>query len=84
MPFAIEVSTIVVRGRSGGAVVYDVGENRHEHHILKETRVPARISAETTAAAAALGRRIADALGYVGCSASRCSSSGTTAGSGCS
>ncbi len=66
VPFALEVSAIVVRGRSGGAAVYAVGENRHENHILKETRVPARVSPETAAAAVALGGRIADALGYVG------------------
>lgn len=66
VPFALEVSAIVVRGRGGAVAVYDIGENRHENHILKETRVPARVGAETAAAAEALGRRIADALGYVG------------------
>jgi 5-(carboxyamino)imidazole ribonucleotide synthase len=66
VPFALEVSAIVVRGRSGEVAVYDIGENRHENHILKETIVPARISPETAAAARDLGRRIAEALGYVG------------------
>lgn len=66
VPFALEVSAIVVRARAGAVAVYDIGENRHENHILKETRVPARVGAETAEAAAALGRRIADALGYVG------------------
>lgn len=66
VPFAMEVSAIVVRGAGGEAAVYDIGENSHVNHILKETRVPARVSPETAGAAAALGRRIADALDYVG------------------
>lgn len=66
VPFALEVSAIVVRGANGAVAVYDIGENSHANHILKETRVPARIGAETAAAAVALGRRIADALDYVG------------------
>ncbi|MBS1180692.1 MAG: purK [Proteobacteria bacterium] len=66
VPFAVEVSAIVVRGADGAAAVYDIGENSHANHILKETRVPARIGTDTAAAAAALGRRIADALDYVG------------------
>jgi len=66
VPFALEVSAIVVRGADGAAAVYDIGENSHANHILKETRVPARVSAATAAAAATLGRRIADALDYVG------------------
>lgn len=66
VPFALEVSAIVVRGADGTAAVYDIGENSHANHILKETRVPARTSAATASAAAILGRRIADALDYVG------------------
>ncbi len=66
VPFALEVSAIVVRGADGSAAVYDIGENSHANHILKETRVPARVSAETAAAAVGLGRQIADALDYVG------------------
>lgn len=66
VPFALEVSAIVVRGADGAAAVYDVGENSHANHILKETRVPARISADTAMSAVKLGRRIADALDYVG------------------
>ncbi|BBE74025.1 5-(carboxyamino)imidazole ribonucleotide synthase [Oharaeibacter diazotrophicus] len=66
VPFALELSAIVVRGAAGDVAVYDVGENRHENHILKETVVPARVAPETRAAADALGRRIAERLGYVG------------------
>lgn len=66
VPFALEVSAIVVRGADGAVAVYDIGENSHANHILKETRVPARIGAGTADVAVALGRRIADALDYVG------------------
>lgn len=66
VPFALEVSAIVVRGADGSVAVYDIGENSHANHILKETRVPARVGADTAAAAVELGRRIADALDYVG------------------
>ena len=66
VPFAMEVSAIVVRGADGAVAVYDIGENSHANHILKETRVPARVGSDTAGAAVALGRRIADALDYVG------------------
>ncbi|WP_026783968.1 5-(carboxyamino)imidazole ribonucleotide synthase [Pleomorphomonas koreensis] len=66
IPFAIEVSAIVVRAADGSSAVYDIGENSHVHHILKETRVPAAVAPATAAAAADLGRRIAVALDYVG------------------
>lgn len=66
VPFSLEVSAIVARGRDGNALVYEIGENRHEHHILKETRIPARVLPETLDAARAIGRRIAEALDYVG------------------
>jgi len=66
IPFALEVSAIVVRGADGVSAVYDIGENSHANHILKETRVPARLAPSTAEAAVALGRRIADALDYVG------------------
>ena len=66
VPFAMEVSAIVVRGADGAVAVYDIGENSHANHILKETRVPARVDSDTAGAAVTLGRRIADALDYVG------------------
>ncbi|ODN68435.1 5-(carboxyamino)imidazole ribonucleotide synthase [Methylobrevis pamukkalensis] len=66
VPFALEVSAIVVRGAAGGTAVYDIGENRHANHILDETIVPAPVAAATAAAARDLGVAIADHLGYVG------------------
>lgn len=66
IPFAFEMSAIVARSRSGTSFVYPLGENVHVNHILKETRVPARVSPETAAEAVGIATRIADALDYVG------------------
>lgn len=66
VPFTLECSVIVARGADGTLASYDVGENRHENHILKQTLVPARIAPATAAAARDLATRIADALSYVG------------------
>jgi 5-(carboxyamino)imidazole ribonucleotide synthase len=64
--FDMEISVIAARGWDGTVAVYDVPENHHENHILKTSTVPARISAETTAAARVMARRIISALDYVG------------------
>ncbi len=66
IPFVLECSAIVVRSGSGDVQVYDIGENRHENHILKETIVPARVALSTLGAARDLGVRIATALDYIG------------------
>jgi 5-(carboxyamino)imidazole ribonucleotide synthase len=64
--FDLEISVIAARGWSGDAAVYDVPENQHENHILRHSRVPARISAEVADVARGYGQRIAAALDYVG------------------
>lgn len=64
--FSLEMSAIVARSGDGRSAVYPLGENIHVNHILKQTRVPARIDAATAAEAGRLARRIADALDYVG------------------
>ena len=66
VPFAREVSVLAARGLDGTVVTFDVPENEHRDHILKFSRVPAEISAETEAAAKAIGARVAEALDYVG------------------
>ncbi|MFM8607108.1 MAG: 5-(carboxyamino)imidazole ribonucleotide synthase [Hyphomicrobiales bacterium] len=66
IPFEREVSVIAARNASGDVVTYDVCENRHAHHILAETTLPARISAETEQAAKDAASRIGAALNYVG------------------
>jgi 5-(carboxyamino)imidazole ribonucleotide synthase len=66
VPFEMEVSTIVVRGAGGTYGVYDIGENRHENHILRRTTVPAPVPDTTRGSAASLAIRIAEQLDYVG------------------
>jgi 5-(carboxyamino)imidazole ribonucleotide synthase len=66
VPFVREVSVVAARGRSGEFAAYDVTENRHSNHILHTSTVPAKLSAEASAEAQAMARRIADALEYVG------------------
>src|SRR5262249_55429329 len=66
VPFEREVSVLTVRGLDGSSVSYDLAENRHEHGILAESRVPAAVSADTVAAAKRIGMSIAGGLDYVG------------------
>jgi len=64
--FAREVSVVAARGADGAYAAFDTVENRHRDHILDLTLAPARVDAETDAAAQALARRVADGLGVVG------------------
>ncbi len=64
--FAFECSVIVARGQDGAMACYPAVENRHENHILSETLVPARMSAELLAEADRMGRAIAEGLDLVG------------------
>jgi len=64
--FDKEISVIAARGWDGAIAVYDVPENRHEHHILRTSTVPAAIPATTAAMARDFGGRIIAALDYVG------------------
>lgn len=66
IPFEKEISIMVARGADGSAVTYDPAENRHRYHILDVSIVPARISPAVALEAAAIARRIADALDYRG------------------
>lgn len=66
VPFVLECSIVLARGLDGTVVPFDVAENRHEHHILKYTTVPATVSAATAAAAREIGTKVAAALGHVG------------------
>jgi 5-(carboxyamino)imidazole ribonucleotide synthase len=66
VPFECEVSVVAARGQGGSFAAFDVIENRHEHHILRRSTVPAAVPAETLAEAVAIARRIAEALDYVG------------------
>jgi 5-(carboxyamino)imidazole ribonucleotide synthase len=66
VPFTKEISVVAARGPRGEFAAFDVCENTHEGHILKSTRVPARLPDEITAEAIRLTRVIADALVYCG------------------
>jgi 5-(carboxyamino)imidazole ribonucleotide synthase len=64
--FEKEVSIIAARGWDGSIAVYDVPENRHANHILRESIVPAQIAPQTAMAARDIAARITGALDYVG------------------
>jgi 5-(carboxyamino)imidazole ribonucleotide synthase len=64
--FAFEASVIGVRGIDGSFAAYDPPENIHEHHILRRSIVPSRLSAAQVDEAKTIAKRIADALDYVG------------------
>ncbi|MFT6532725.1 MAG: 5-(carboxyamino)imidazole ribonucleotide synthase [Limimaricola cinnabarinus] len=64
--FSHEVSVIGARGIDGAVACFDPGENRHEDGILRETIVPARLSASQRTDAVLLAARILTALDYVG------------------
>jgi 5-(carboxyamino)imidazole ribonucleotide synthase len=64
--FDTEISVIAARGWDGSIAVYDVPENRHVHHILHTSTVPAAVPAQTAEQARGLGGRIIEALDYVG------------------
>ncbi|MBK1814821.1 5-(carboxyamino)imidazole ribonucleotide synthase [Luteolibacter yonseiensis] len=66
VPFDKELSVMVARGADGVTVTYDPAENRHRHHILDVSIVPARVSPAVTLEAAAIARRVAEALDYRG------------------
>jgi len=66
VPFEKEISIMVARGADGEIVTYDPAENRHRHHILDVSVVPANITPAVALEAAAIARRIAEALDYRG------------------
>lgn len=66
VPFEREVSVVAARSSTGEVLAYDVCENRHAHHILAQTILPAAISTRTEQAAKAAACKIAEALDYVG------------------
>lgn len=66
VPFRCEMSVVAARNAAGQIECFDVTENEHQNHILKVSRVPARISPAAAAEAIEIARKIADALHYVG------------------
>ena len=66
VPFTMEISIIAARDVAGNVIAFDPAENRHEDGILRESRVAARVGAETVTEAKAIARTLLDALDYVG------------------
>ncbi len=64
--FEKEISVLLARDVDGDVRFHPIAENVHRHHILRTSRVPARIPEELAAQAQALGARIASALDHVG------------------
>jgi 5-(carboxyamino)imidazole ribonucleotide synthase len=64
--FSFEASVVAARGADGSFAAYDPPENVHEHHILRRSTVPGRLTPAQVDAAKAIAKKIADALDYVG------------------
>ncbi len=66
IPFERELSVMVARSADGSMVAYDPAENRHRHHILDLSIIPARVSSAIAAEAKVIACRVAEALDYRG------------------
>ena len=64
--FRMEISVIVARGADGTMRTYVPVENRHKHHILDETIVPANLPAAVADRAEAIARHLAQEMDLVG------------------
>jgi 5-(carboxyamino)imidazole ribonucleotide synthase len=64
--FAFEASVIAARAGDGTFAAYDPPENFHEHHILRRSTVPGRLSAAQIDEAKSIAKKIGDALDYIG------------------
>jgi 5-(carboxyamino)imidazole ribonucleotide synthase len=66
VPFEREISVVAARGHDGEIACFDVTENEHREHILKTSRVPARVSEAVAQEARSIAEQIAAGFGYVG------------------
>ncbi len=66
IPFTREVSVVAARAADGQVVSFDITENEHRDHILKVSRVPAKVSASLGKEGRRIAQAIAEALNYVG------------------
>ena len=64
--FEREVSVLAARGRDGKVECFEVIENEHRDHILKTSRVPAKVTPALAREAIQIATRIARAFDYVG------------------
>ncbi|MBF6590079.1 MAG: 5-(carboxyamino)imidazole ribonucleotide synthase [Ktedonobacterales bacterium] len=66
VPFVRELAVMVARGRGGECVVYPVVETVQREHICHLVRAPAPVEAVVAARAAALARRVVEAVDGIG------------------
>jgi 5-(carboxyamino)imidazole ribonucleotide synthase len=64
--FEREVSVVAARSRDGAVECFEVTENEHRDHILKISRVPAKVTPALAREARQIASRIAKAFDYVG------------------
>jgi len=64
--FKMEVSVIVARDTRGARQTYVPVENKHKHHILDQTIVPARLPERVSEKAEGIARHLAEAIDLVG------------------
>jgi 5-(carboxyamino)imidazole ribonucleotide synthase len=64
--FDREVSVVAARGRDGKVECFEITENEHRDHILKVSRVPAKVTPALANQARQIATRIAKAFDYVG------------------
>jgi len=64
--FKTEISVLTCRGTDNRVAIYPIAENRHEDNILRETRVPARISKNAIRDAMAIAGRTIEVFEGVG------------------
>lgn len=64
--FKMEVSVIVARDLKGARQTYVPVENKHKHHILDQTLVPARLPAQVGEKAEGIARHLAEAIDLIG------------------
>jgi 5-(carboxyamino)imidazole ribonucleotide synthase len=64
--FSYEASVVAARGADGAFAAYDPPENAHEHHILRRSTVPSRLTSVQVEEAKRIAKKIGDALDYVG------------------
>jgi 5-(carboxyamino)imidazole ribonucleotide synthase len=66
LAFQCELSIVVSRSVVGGISTYPLARNRHDEGILVESIAPAIVDRDITVRAAALGERLAVAIGVTG------------------
>jgi 5-(carboxyamino)imidazole ribonucleotide synthase len=66
VPFALELSLLVVRGADGSLAFYDAPANTHAGGILRRSVVPSGLPADDLARARDIAGAVAVALDYVG------------------